>query len=83
MAASPQKMSQQDWAKVIAEAWLNDDFKQALEKNPVQAIRDRFGLEADRVLEVPPRPTDLSEEDLKEIAGGARKLHILAPKALC
>jgi hypothetical protein len=75
MAEEPKYITQHQWAKIIAEAWLDDEFREALEKDPAAAIKERFDLDFDYVLKVPPRPSDLSDEQLDEIRQSDDAVH--------
>ena len=61
-----------EWARIIAKAWVDDDFRNALELDPINAIRNdpEVGVEFTRLLNLPERPHDLSEEKLGQIASG-------------
>jgi hypothetical protein len=74
---------QKKWSKVIAKAWIDEDFKQKLLKNPQMALKEA-GLsipgmtfevhensEKKTHLILPQKPTkELSEEQLKVVSGG-------------
>lgn len=75
MADDSKYITQHQWAKIIAEAWLDDEFREALEKDPGAAIRQRFNFKFEYVLKVPPRPTDLSDEHIDEIRRSDDAVH--------
>ena len=55
----------EDWGKIHAKAWLDPKFRQLLETDPTQAIKD-YGAEVgktfDRIVIVRPPPTDIPEQ---------------------
>jgi hypothetical protein len=62
-------------ARITALAWLEPEFKDYFERDPVNAIRSRdefndFRFKFNRVLHVPPKPEDLRVEVVKQIADG-------------
>jgi len=67
MAKRKVYLTKHQWGQIIAEAWLDEDFKEALEENPEAAIKKRFGFRFDRLLKVPPRPANLTDEQLDEL----------------
>ena len=64
-------LSFDEWARILAESWLDPDFKVAVETNPERAIRKRFPeLEFTHVYQVPPRPGHVSDEELWKVVHG-------------
>lgn len=57
-----------EWAQVIVQTWLDEEFKSLLEKDPVAALK-QHGIETDAVWPVPPRPDELKDEQLEVILG--------------
>ena len=57
----------QEWARIIAKAWLDEEFKSLLEGNPAAAF-EQSGIKPDTVIRIPPRPDELSDEQLEVIA---------------
>lgn len=56
------------WAKILAKAWQDGEFKLALQKNPREAIQSAFpGMidEETKIFAMPPRPENLSDEELQ------------------
>jgi hypothetical protein len=85
MTKPKDKNFEANWAKAIAKAWSDEKFKQKLINNPEQTLKE-FGIEAPKDyqfqiheeknkvihLYIPPKPEgELSEEDIKKVAGGA------------
>jgi hypothetical protein len=75
MADDSKYITQHQWARIIAEAWLDDKFREALEKDPGAAIKQRFNFKFEYVLKVPPRPADLSDEHIDEIKRSDDAVH--------
>ena len=72
-----------EWAQVIAKAWLDEDFKNLLEKNPRKALK-QCGFKVDKgVFEVMPRPADLTDEEIREIAEGKKTAYHCTDKTCC
>jgi hypothetical protein len=75
---------QQAWGQVVAQAWSDDGYRQRLLSDPAAALQAQ-GLSVPagkqiRIIEdtddtvhviLPARPTELSDEDLDQAAGGA------------
>jgi hypothetical protein len=66
------------WGKVLAEAWIDPDFKMRLEANPSEVLREfalrEFGLEIDcnlDALTIPDPPAGMFGEQLSGSAGAA------------
>jgi len=58
-------------AKLVAEAWINPDFKASLQRDPSSTVRDfaraQFGIEIDPEIDsfdLPDAPTDMFAEEL-------------------
>ncbi|MEM1159945.1 MAG: hypothetical protein AAGJ28_03345 [Pseudomonadota bacterium] len=73
---SQNSMSAQDWSRVFAHAWLDPEFKAALEKNPVDAIASHpeLGDLSGKAMYFPERPVDLSDEQLHHVKSGKASL---------
>lgn len=59
------------WAKVVAEAWINPDFKASLQRDAGATVRDfaraQFGIDIDPEIDsfdLPEAPTDMFGEEL-------------------
>ena len=66
------KLSQADWAKVYAKAWLDPTFREHLEKDPASALTafaNELGLkwDSEKLFKLPARPKNLSKADLEGI----------------
>ncbi len=85
MATGPEGW--QKWSRIVAKAWADEDFKKRLLADPVTVLNENGvavlpGLKVfvsentdDEIhLTLPPRPdeSELSEEDLASVAGGAK-----------
>ena len=75
---------QRSWGQVVAQAWSDDSYKQRLLADPAAALRrevSRRPLDKQiRIVEdtadtvhvvLPAKPTELSDEELDQAAGGA------------
>lgn len=63
-------ISASDWARIIAKTWKDPEFKEAMERNPKEAIKASFpGLitEETRVFNFPPKPENMSDENLDKM----------------
>lgn len=61
----------EEWARVLSEAWLDADFKVKVETDPDTAIHERFPeFNFTRVYQVPPRPANVSDEELWKVVRG-------------
>ena len=80
-----QEAFQKAWAKLIAKAWSDPAFKKRLLKDPIAVFKEQ-GIEFPKGMEcevtedtskvvhlhIPPKPEgNLSETELKDVAGGA------------
>lgn len=71
-------ISAEDWAKVLAKSWEDEEFKEALERNPKEAIKSAFPQflpPGTWVFNLPPRPKNLDDEDLASME--ARRDYII------
>jgi hypothetical protein len=61
-----------EWARIIAKAWVDPEFCEALECDPINTICNDpdVGVQFDRLITLPPPPSDMSEEKLAQIASG-------------
>ncbi len=73
---------QKAWAKVVARAWTDEEFKQKLVKNPEKVLKDmgisipegvklELHVQTNKTMHLilPDHPRDLSEKEMKNIAG--------------
>jgi hypothetical protein len=84
---------QKAWGKVVARAWSDEAFKKQLLANPIEVLKAN-GVDlppevAVKVVEdsakvihliLPNKPTDLSDEELDQVAGGALVSGLIAGK---
>ncbi len=60
-----------EWGRVMATAWDDPHFKEALERDPIPAIRERFPtFEFQRVLLIPAPPPGITHAQLERTAAG-------------
>lgn len=61
-----------DWARILAKAWVDETFRNALESDPINTIKNDpdVGVDFDRLLCLPTKPDIFSDERLGEIASG-------------
>jgi hypothetical protein len=61
------------WARIVAKAWVDPDFRERVETKPLETIRHdpQVGVQFDRLLSLPDQPSALTEEKLQKIATGA------------
>ncbi len=71
------------WAQLTARAWLDPEFKDLLETDPVKAIKEVAGIECEFVLQVPPRPRTVSEHLLDNISSGETEALVVAFSCIC
>ena len=59
------------WARAIAKAWQDPEYKAKLEHDPTDEITKLAGgVELERILVVPDRPPDLTDEQLNALSQG-------------
>ena len=65
-----------DWARVFAHAWLDKDFKTALETNPLEAINGHSALTDlhGKIVHIPARPVDMTDGQLEQVRDGSASL---------
>jgi len=63
----------QQWGQIFAHAWLNESYADLLRTDPTAAVKQFLkvpsGTHVD-IFMVPPRPADLSNDQLQQIANG-------------
>jgi hypothetical protein len=70
-AAEKAYLTPAEWGQIMATAWANADFKEALERDPIPAIREWFPTFAfTRVLMIAPPPPGITHEQLERTAYG-------------
>ena len=85
MAQNQEQQQEQarQWGQVVARAWRDEAFKQRLQADPAGVLREhgiavpagqqvRVVENTDQVMHLvlPPKPRDLSDEQLDQVAGG-------------
>jgi hypothetical protein len=62
-----------EWGRIIAHAWTDPGFAHALTTDPAKAAKSFLGLDASmevHVYELPPKPADLTAQQLEDIRSG-------------
>ncbi len=70
-------VTQVEWGRVIAHAWLDPAFAHELSLDPAKAVKKFLALDPNsdvEVLEIPPKPGDLSNSQLADVASGKTNL---------
>lgn len=78
-------ITSKQWARIIAKAWLDDNFKSLLETDPkaaIDTVRDDIGINADAIFPAPSRPGDLSDDQIEDIIAGKGQSHA-GPRMSC
>jgi len=71
MSSEATYLTLEEWARIMAECWLDPKFKAWVETDPEPAIRDRFPeFQFTRVYQVAPRPANVSDEELWKVVRG-------------
>jgi hypothetical protein len=97
MKKKKQEQFAKKWAQVIAKAWIDEEFKEKLLKNPAktlaamgieipagQKIEIHAGSEKVIHLVLPQKPAGvLSEQDLIKLVGGAGQDCTCVPQCVC
>jgi hypothetical protein len=84
--AKARPITQSEWGRIIAHAWLDPKFADQLSKEPAMAVRNFLKLDADAVVhvfEVPPMPGDLTKAQLSDISSGKADRLIMHPFFSC
>jgi hypothetical protein len=87
MAATPEAEWEKQWSQIVLRAWKDDSFKQRLIVNPNEVLHE-IGVTPPKGMQVKvventehlvhlplyakPKSGELSEEDLRQVAGGVR-----------
>jgi hypothetical protein len=79
------RVTQSEWGRITAHAWLDAAFAKQLSTDPAAAVKGFLGLDPSsevEVFEVPPKPADLSKPQLEDIRSG-KAAGILVPPYCC
>ena len=71
-----------EWGRIVANAWLDPVFAQELTIDPAKAAKKFLGLPAHedvRLLDIPPKPADLTQPQLEDIRSGKSAGVLIAP----
>lgn len=71
-----------EWGRIIAHAWIDPTFEQALSTDPAKAAKSFLQLDPNsevHVFEVPAKPADLSQPQLEDIRSGKTVGPYMAP----
>ena len=75
-----------EWGQVVANAWLDPAFAQALTTDPAKAVKSFLKLpphEEVHLLDLPAKPADLSAPQLEDIRDGKARGAIAIPNFCC
>ena len=70
-------VTQIEWGRIVAHAWLDPVFAHELSTDPSKAVKKFLALDPHSdvtVLEIPPKPGDLSNSQLADVASGKTSL---------
>jgi hypothetical protein len=76
------QVTQSEWGRIVAHAWLDPAFAQKLSTDPAAAVKGFLGVDPSsevHVLDVPPRPADLTQPQLEDIRSGKSAGVLIAP----
>jgi hypothetical protein len=71
-----------EWGRIIAHAWLDPNFANALSTDPAKAAKSFLQLDPStevNVFQVPAKPADLSQPQLEDIRNGKTASPYAAP----
>jgi hypothetical protein len=64
-------LSSDNWGRILARAWLDEEFRKAFEADPRAALRELMPeMNIDEIsvlIPLPPRPPNLSAEEIENI----------------
>jgi hypothetical protein len=86
MAKPAEGVSKHDWNRLYAKAWLDDSFRKLLETDPTKALQQyaaEHGQNWQKLLEVEPKPQNVSEDAIQKVVGGKRENDDCPPPACC
>jgi len=78
-ANAPVTITAEQWGRIFAHAWLDAEFAALLARDPTTAARHALGLDETTrvaVFPLPPRPEDLTDEQLEAIQAGREDYHV-------
>ncbi|HKD09453.1 MAG TPA: hypothetical protein VKB79_26345 [Bryobacteraceae bacterium] len=80
---SQTSVTNEQWARIFANAWLDESFAHLLRTDPTAAVRQFLNIPAGTHIDiflVPPKPADLSDEQIQAVAEGRG---IIVPAYCC
>jgi hypothetical protein len=88
MANPADYLSQEQWCRILALAWEDPEFKDALEKNPLKAVKEKahfadFQQDFTYVIKIPDPPDFLDEQEIGKIASGEEEMYAIPYTSLC
>jgi hypothetical protein len=81
-----QGVTSHDWNRIYAKAWTDDSFRKLLETDPTQALQQyakEQGQSWTKLLQVEPKPANISDDVIQKIVGGKRTNDDCPPPACC
>jgi hypothetical protein len=79
------QISPNEWGRLIANAWLDEKFAHELSTKPAETAKKFLGLDPHaevHLFDIPPKPGDLSNDQIEEIRNG-RLEHVIRPPYSC
>jgi hypothetical protein len=64
------ELTNRDWGEIHKKAWLDDKFKQLLETDPTQAVKEygmAVGKTFDKIVTVRPKPDHIPDDFLQDV----------------
>ena len=80
------QVTHSEWGRIVAHAWLDPAFAQKLSTDPAAAVKGFLGVDPSsevHVLDVPPKPADLTQPQLEDIRDGKARGTIAIPLFSC
>lgn len=81
-----EELTDDQFYKMVAKAWLDEEFRTSLQRDPTTTVKafalEEFNVDLEKVILIPGRPSDLSEEHLQSVLAGSEELRT-AKKTSC
>ncbi len=71
-----------EWGRVFAHAWIDPKFSHELSTDPARAVKSFLAIDPKtevQLLQIPPKPADLTQPQLEDIRSGKTVSAFLAP----
>ncbi len=79
VTSPPGSITPTQWGQILAKAWLDSEFASNLATLPTETVKGFLGIESGvnvDIFPLPPRPEDLTDEQLEAIKAGDRSYHV-------